>query len=282
MRRSWLRTTVLYGILVVLLFATMGYGVAQADPSHWQPEVGLTWQIQLSEPLAGAVLPVQVYDLDGFETDAATVAMLKAQGIRTVCYMNVGTWEEWRPDAGAYPPSVIGNAWDEWPGERFVDIRQMDVLAPILIARLDLCAAKGFDAVDPDNIDTYGNTAETLGFPLTEADQLRFNRWIGEQAHARGLAVGQKNVPELTPKLAETFDFAVTEDCIADGWCDAMTPYTDANKPVFAIEYTDRMTAKTFADACAAQAMPLSLVLKHRNLDAWREECAQNEDEDAS
>jgi len=273
MRRLRTFDIVLTGTMIVLLIVASGGPAVRAAPMHWHPVAGLTWQIQLAEPPTDAPLAVEVYDLDGFETDAATVAMLKAKGIRTLCYMNMGTWEEWRPDAGTYPQSAIGNAWDEWPGERFLDIRQLDVLAPILGARLDLCAAKGFDAVDPDNIDTYGNTVETLGFPLTEADQLRFNRWIGEQAHARGLAVGQKNAPELTPQLAATFDFAVTEDCIADGWCEAMASYSEANKPVFAIEYTDRMPEQTFAAACATASMPISLVLKHRNLDTWRVAC---------
>ncbi|MGC4106231.1 MAG: endo alpha-1,4 polygalactosaminidase [Thermomicrobiales bacterium] len=244
------------------------------ETAIWQPASGTTWQIQFSEPLSGDPLAVAVYDLDGFDTDAKTVAMLKANGIRTLCYMDMGTWEDWRPDASAYPESVLGKAWDEWPGERYLDIRQVDVLAPILEARLDLCAAKGFDAVEPDNIDTYGNDASVTGFALTAADQLRFNRWLADAAHARGLAIGQKNVPELTPDLVGTYDFAVTEDCVADGWCDQMKPYLDAGKAVFAIEYTDRTPESAFVAICAETMEPLSFVLKHRNLDAWRVGCA--------
>ena len=43
--------------------------------------------------------------------------------------------------------------------------------------RLDLAAAKGCDAVDPDNVDGYANPT---GFDLTGDDQLAFNRWLAE------------------------------------------------------------------------------------------------------
>lgn len=270
--QPWMRG--LTGVLMVLLVACPVESVLARSATHWHPAAGMTWQIQFSEPLVGDPLPVQAYDLDGFDTEAGTVAALKAKGIRTICYMDMGTWEDWRPDAGDYPESVLGNAWDEWPGERYVDIRQLDVLAPILEARLDLCAAKGFDAVDPDNIDTYGNPEAVSGFPLTEADQLRFNRWLADEAHARGLAIGQKNAPELAEQLERWFDFAVTEDCLADAWCDAMVSYLDANKAVFAIEYTDRLSMAAFRRACTSETLPLSLVLKHRDLDAWRMGCS--------
>ncbi len=258
--------------IVAIVFALSAPARTGAD-AVWEPSAGATWQIQLSEPLQGDPLAVQVYDLDGFETSAETVAALHARGIRVLCYMSMGTWEDWRPDAGAYPAEVLGNAWDEWPGERFVDIRRIDLLAPILSARLDLCAEKGFDAVEPDNIDIYGNDAEVTGFPLTEQDQLAFNRWLADAAHARGLAIGQKNAPELTDHLVERYDFAVTEDCLADDWCDDIAPYLAAGKPVFAIEYTDRLAADKFLAACTATAQPYSFILKHRELDAWRLDC---------
>jgi hypothetical protein len=48
--------------------------------------------------------------------------------------------------------------------EKWLDIRRIDLLAPILRARLDLCNVKGFDAIEPDNIEIYDNNT---GFPLT-------------------------------------------------------------------------------------------------------------------
>jgi hypothetical protein len=43
------------------------------------------------------------------------------------------------------------------------------------LTRPRLCREKGFDAVEPDNIDAFTNDT---GFPMTYEDQLRFNRWL--------------------------------------------------------------------------------------------------------
>ena len=76
--------------------------------------------------------------------------------------------ENWRLDAGSFPASVKGGS-NGWPGERWLDIRQLSVLEPIMDKRLAMCAAKGFDAVEPDNMDGWQNRT---GFPLTAQDQL--------------------------------------------------------------------------------------------------------------
>ncbi len=74
----------------------------------------------------------------------------------TVCYINAGAWENWRPDAGDYPSAVIGKPLDGWPGERWLDIRRLDVLAPILESTDWInAAAKGFDGVEFDNVEGY-------------------------------------------------------------------------------------------------------------------------------
>lgn len=52
-----------------------------------------------------------------------------------ICYFSAGSWEDWRPDAGQFPDSVKGNNLEDWPGEKWLDIRQIDVLAPIMGAR---------------------------------------------------------------------------------------------------------------------------------------------------
>ena len=64
---------------------------------------------------------------------------------------------ELRPDAGAFPDAVKGDS-NGWSGERWLDIRRLDVLGPIMQRRLDLCKQKGFDAVEPDNVDGYTNS----------------------------------------------------------------------------------------------------------------------------
>ncbi|QZA33560.1 endo alpha-1,4 polygalactosaminidase [Hydrogenibacillus sp. N12] len=90
--------------------------------------------------------------LDLFETDASTVARLKREGKRVIGYLNAGAWEDWRPDADRYPKTVLGKDVADWPGERWIDIRRLDLLGPILQDRFDLCLAKGFHGLDPDNL----------------------------------------------------------------------------------------------------------------------------------
>ena len=133
---------------------------------------------------------VDMYDIDLFDNDAAIVAALHAQSRRVVCYMNAGGWEDWRPDAGQFPDEVIGANLDDWEGERWLDIRRIDVLGPIIEARMDLCAAKGFDGIEPDNIDGFLNDT---GFALTYEDQRLYNIWLANAAHNRGLSIGLKN-----------------------------------------------------------------------------------------
>lgn len=165
--------------------------VSPVAPAIWQPKPGLSWQVQYSGTLvAGTAL---VVDVDGHD-HAATVASLKKAGKHVICYINAGGWEDWRPDKAAFPKAVIGDKLDGWPGERWLDIRAVGVLVPIMAARIDECARKGFDAVDPDNMDGWQARS---GFPLTQADTLTYLAALSEVAHTRGLAIGLKNGIEV-------------------------------------------------------------------------------------
>jgi hypothetical protein len=183
--------------------------------------------------------------------------------------MSAGSWEEWREDAPLFPPEVIGKPYEGWPGERWLDIRRIDLLAPLIESRMNLCKAKGFVAIEPDNIDGYTN--ET-GFPLGAADQLRFNKWLASEAHRRDLSIGLKNDPDQAVELVDDFDWALTEDCFAEGWCEQMVPFIEQGKAVFSAEYTDMgMTQAKFCGR--ATALGINAVLKTRELDAWSRPC---------
>lgn len=239
-----------------------------AGEEVWLPEVGSTWQWQLSGTF-DASIEAQVYDLDLFDTPSSTVEELHDRGAYVICYVSVGSWEDWRPDAGDFPEEVIGRKYSGWPGERWLDIRRIDLLAPIMETRLDLCAAKGFDAVEPDNVDGYD---VATGFPLSEVDQLAYNTWLANAAHQRGLAIALKNDPEQVLELLPYFDFAITEDCFDQEWCGEMSPFIEQGKPVFAAEYTD--TGAKLDEICPqAEDLQFSVLLKRRDLDAWWEAC---------
>ena len=247
-----------------------------SNPSHslsaaawWHPAPGLTWQWHLSDPPVDITVDAQVYDIDLFDNDATVVKTLHDQGREVICYISVGSREDWRPDAGQFPPKVLGKDYDGWPGEKWLDVRQIDLLAPVMLARLDLCKAKGFDAVEPDNIEIYDNDT---GFPITYADQLAYARWLADEAHARGLAIGLKNAADMVADALPVFDFAITEDCFYQGWCDQILPFIEARKAVFAAEYTD--TGVDFNAACTwGRTHDVSFIQKNRILTSFRNTC---------
>ena len=147
--------------------------------------------------------------MDGFDNSAATVADFHSLGQRVICYIDVGTWENWRPDASQFPSSVLGNS-NGWPGERWLDIRQLSVLEPIMTQRFEMCQQKGFDAVEPDNVDGYENST---GFPITAAQQLTYDTWVAQEVHSLGMAVFQKNDPDQASQLEPYFDGVIDEQC---------------------------------------------------------------------
>lgn len=234
----------------------------------WVPAPGTTWQWQLDGTIDQSV-NAGVFDIDLFDSDASVVAALHARGRKVIAYLSAGSWEDWRPDAGAFPQHVLGREYEGWAGERWLDIRRIDLLAPIMRARLDLCRDKGFDGVEPDNVDGYANNT---GFPISYQDQLDYNRWLAAEAHARGLAVGLKNDPDQAAALLGEFDWAMTEDCFAEGWCGQVASFVGAGKAVFAAEYDD--TGMTLSRLCPqAEAVGFSAILKRRGLGAWRQSC---------
>ena len=231
---------------------------------RWVPVPGSSWQWQLTGPVDESV-DAAVYELDAFDTEPAVVARLHAAGRRAICYVDAGTYEDFRPDASRFPDDVLGKG-NGWPGERWLDIRRWDVLAPVLDGRLGLCRAKGFDGVELDNVDGY---LAPTGFPLGADDQLLFNRRLAELAHRHGLAAGLKNDVEQAEALEPEFDFAVNEECFAEDECRRLRPFVAAGKAVFHVEYDVAP-----AEFCpVTRALGFSSIRKRPDLDAWRQPC---------
>ncbi|XXZ53087.1 endo alpha-1,4 polygalactosaminidase [Streptomyces cavourensis] len=233
--------------------------------SRWQPRPGLAWQWQLDGKVDATAADVPVYDIDGFENDAEDVARLHRAGRKVICYINVGAWEDYRPDKDAFPRSVLGGP-NGWEGERWLDIRRISVLRPIMERRFDMCREKGFDAVEPDLMEGYN---DDTGFPLTARDQLRYNRMIADIAHERGLAVGLKNDLPQIPQLVEVFDFAVNEQCAQYGECARLKPFIEAGKAVFHVEYTE----PNGSFCPESRRLGLSSMRKKWELGTWRRPC---------
>lgn len=244
---------------LVLVACSSGPDSTQAKPSRWQPKPATAaWQFQLQGKIDFSI-KAPVYEVDGFDTSKSTVKRLHAQGRKVICYIDVGSWENYRPDRNRFPRSVIGRKYDGYPDERWLDIRRFHKFAGPLKARIRMCSRKGFDGLEPDNINGWENRT---GFPITARHQLRFNRWIARIAHRNGLAVGLKNDGRQARKLVRNFDFAVVEQCFQYRECGQYRPFVRRGKAVFAVEYEQSPAA--FCDR--ARKLRFSAIAKKYDL----------------
>jgi hypothetical protein len=226
----------------------------------------VTWQIQLSGKVDTSVR-AQVFDIDGLTNPRAVVAKLSRRHTEVVCYFSAGTNESFRSRSQQFPPATRGNRLADYPDERWLDIRRIDELKPLIERRLGICKRKGFVAVDFDNVDGYANDS---GFPLTGTDQLRYNRYLARAAHRRGLAAGLKNDIGQVPALARSFDFAVNEQCFQYHECGVLAKhFVRHGKAVLHIEYKGRPH-----QYCArARKLGFSSLHKHLDLGSYRRAC---------
>lgn len=241
--------------------------------SYKRPPAGrLGWDLQLGASTESKVtLPntVRLIEVDGFGTSAQTVADLKAKGAYVVCYINAGSYESYRPDSGLYPNSLKLQTDPDWPDESFLDIRDVfrsgGVLADILKNRIDMCKAKGFDAVDPDNLQNDENITSGV---ITRQDQLNFNGWLTDTAHRAGLAIFQKNGPDrilqrdkLGRLMVDLFDGIVNEQCGQYKECAALAAYVERGKPALNVEYRAK-----FLNCAESAGLGINSMLKDLNL----------------
>ncbi len=229
------------------------------------PPLDADWQVQYSGELDMEV-DVDIFNLDLFDTGAVIFAVLHQRATFVICYFSAGSYEDWRPDSQIFPDQVLGKSMARWPGERWLDIRRIELLEPVINARMDLASEKGCDGVDPDNMNGYTNDS---GFPLTFDDQLTYNIWLSEMAHAHGLSIGLKNDFEQTAQLEPYFDWALSEQCFYYNECDSLLPFIEHAKPVFNVEY--ELDPQQFCSR--SKQLGIRSIRKHINLDAFIESC---------
>jgi hypothetical protein len=164
-----------------------------------------------------------------------------APGLYNICYVNAFQAQpqeraSWPADLllrDAHGTVVVDEDWNE----ALLDLRtpaRRERVARRVNSWIDDCADKGFDAVEPDNYDSYTRSRRLL----TATDATAFMRLLSGHAHARHLAVGQKNTAELAGQRAHNgLDFAVAEEC---GQYDECGVYAEAfDDRVVDVEYTD-------------------------------------------
>jgi len=241
----------------------------------WKPKAGdrLTWQWQLTGPINDS-FNVNMYDIDLFDNTDRTIANLKAQGRKVVCYFSAGTYEGWRPDWKVHFPFITSNSYTgnkppfagkmEYWDERWLDIRRIDLLEPIMRARLQMAKDKGCDAVEPDNMDAYSNSRET-GVSISYEDQIMYNRWLADAAHEIGMSIGLKNDVDQLADLEPWYDWAINEECFQWNECEGYSStFIAKDKAVFGVEYQ----GNTVSICKAANAAKLSWLIKDLDLGA--------------
>jgi Glycoside-hydrolase family GH114 len=223
------------------------------------------------------------YQIGGDYTPSRGVTVLSrdwfagrdARGRRyTICYINAFQTQDDergvdRPDERSNWPRylVLDELGDDpnWGGEYLIDLSttaKRAAAARHVRPMVDACAAKGFEAVEFDNLDSW---TRFDGTPV--ADQVPFGRraaiayaeLLTDYAHRRGLAVAQKNTLELGRRAALVrigFDFAIAEECGRYRECSAYT--ARYGNHVIVIEYSVR----GFRAACAAVGRRVSVVLR--------------------
>jgi endo-alpha-1,4-polygalactosaminidase (GH114 family) len=253
----------------------------KAAAGIWRPKASdkLTWQWQLQGDIDTS-FDVDMYDIDLFDAPASTIQALKDRGIVVVCYFSAGSYEGWRSDWKQFFPDITGETYTKdvapfggkmagWD-ERWLDISRIDLLGPIMKSRMQLAKDKGCDAVEPDNVDAHTNGAET-GLSLSAADQLAYNKWIAEQAHAVGLSVGLKNDLNQLNELVNYYDWALNEQCFEYNECSAYSTFTNADMAVFGVEYATNQLPSNFCPKAQDQGM--SWLKKKLDLNVYRIGC---------
>ena len=266
-----MRPFLYYSLAVFLLFLQSCHKEENIDIPNTGYQSVNSFQWVLDEvPDPTQLVGFDYIDIDGFEATEEQVAQLQGQGSKVIGYISVGSLENWRPDVDDFPSEVVGKNYNGWAGEKWLDISNLKKIKAPLEARLDMLVAKGFDGIEPDNLDGYESNT---GFDITKEETLTFLLWLAEAAHQRGLLIGQKNVPEFTHDLVEIYDYVLTEDAFIQGWEEEVQDYRMKEKPVFMVEYTDEKG--DWGQACKrAEQLDYTFLLKQRDLDLWMADCS--------
>ena len=194
-------------------------------PMRWDWQIGRVTPRERSGHRA-----VDIYDVDGFLTTAAQIHQIhttwQAATLphpKVVCYLDLA-WEDYRPDAspvsrgGRFPADAVGKIYYGYSQERWIDLRRLDALKPMLDARIRMCARKGFDAIELDDIDSF-DPPSTTGFILTPGDAQNLLAYVDNEVHRQGMAMLWKNSGLLSWWGRNYSDGAVVEECYVYDQC---------------------------------------------------------------
>lgn len=230
----------------------------QTDPSRTDPTRTERFDYQL-----GAA-----YDAPGgLDTVVRDATAEPLPGALSICYVNGLQTQpgiEWNLDLLLRDAGGELVVDPDWPDEHILDPGTPEkraaidaVIGPII----EGCAARGFDAVEIDNLDSWTRFPESID----EDSVLALARVYADRAHASGIEIAQKNTPDGAGRIRDDvgFDFAVAEECLAYDECGSYTSAYGAR--VYDIEYTDNLS-EPFDRLCARQDRPAVTILRDRGL----------------
>jgi hypothetical protein len=221
---------------------------------------------QFDYQIGGAYPPgssVQIVDRDRTAAPAA--------GRYNVCYVNA---YQTQPEAakwwkahhnrlllkrnGAY---VVDAVWSEMLLDTSTSPKR-HAIASIVGRWIDGCRTAGYQAVEPDNLDSWTRSKGRL----TMSGNKALASLLIARAHSDGLAIAQKNTAELgTSGKALGFDFAIAEECYVNG--DECGMYTRPfGNRVYEIEYSDNGGLSNYYAACAARGAAISVIYRDRDV----------------
>ncbi|KQS73302.1 endo alpha-1,4 polygalactosaminidase [Modestobacter sp. Leaf380] len=236
------------------------------------------WLVPVGLLLGGCAAPVQLdtpmgarvdYQLGGqYEPADGVTGVVRdrtdspAPGLWSACYVNAF---QTQPGTDDVPEDLLlhdatgARVEDpDWPGEFLLDIStpaQRERVLTEVGGWFDGCAADGFDAVEPDNLDSWTRSQGLL----TVDHAVAMAGLLVRRAHAAGLTIAQKNAADLAGRDLG-FDYAVTEQCQVYGECQV---YTDAyGDLVLEVEYSDA----AFDAACAARGTEVAVQRRDRDV----------------
>jgi len=209
------------------------------------------------------VVPLYSGDTSVPPLSAKQVASYHNQGIRVVCTIAFGYWDRSTPDSEQFSPSMIGRSvWGD-ADRRWLDIRNTGVRS-LMDARMGHAAEIGCDAIDATYMELW---YQTTGFFITYGDQLAYNRFLADSAHAHGLSIGLHNTTQQIADLVGWYDFAIAENCLEAAECGIYTPFKELDKPVFQLEY-DAISSEIHI-CNAGRDFGYNTIIKTRNLNLF-------------
>jgi hypothetical protein len=298
-------------LIAVSLLASAPAGAAMVRPAGsaarastmvWQPAADTDWMWELSSPLNtgnsklmgtgvtawnGDTPPGDnpaLYDIDAIQNPASTITSLHQLGDHAVCYIEVGSAGNYYTAAQEGIPTTyyaqlksagdLGKKLSGYP-EYFININAASAVSIIESMISQQCAAKGFDGVETDLDETFGNNEGKTGFTITQANEESYLSTLASYMHGLGLAWIAKNLDDtgiasFVSDMQPLAQGIISEQCNQYSTCSLLSSFENAHKWIGNAEYAP----ETQQEFCASDnAANINGILFNVNLNGGRKPC---------